>query len=173
MAVKTNPSPKSSERHKGATSDTRFQKHYDFKEEQIVTIFKSLLKRKKIKLPESRRPEDAAKTEDPNYFMYHRMVHHPTTSCYILKDKIQALLEAGVMKLQPEQKTVTTNMVTMRFGKDLPEVVVIDGVMPIPRATMRIVNNDPRHQKEKGMVQFTTPSGQTLWVHPDLLEDEQ
>ena len=92
MAVEIASSLKASTKQKGVVADTHFQKQYDFKDEQVVTIFKSLLKGKKIKLPEVRRPEDAAKTDDPNYCLYHGMVHHPTKACYILKDKIQALL---------------------------------------------------------------------------------
>ena len=69
-------------------------------------------------------PEDVAKIDDPNYCLYHRMVHHPMKACYILKDKIQALLEAGVMTLQPEHKKVTTNMVTIEFGQGFPKVPV-------------------------------------------------
>jgi hypothetical protein len=101
------------------------------------------------------------------------MVNHPTKACYILKDKIQALLEAGVMTLQPEHKKVTTNMVTVEFGQGFPKVPVPCGVVPVPRAEMRIINSDPHQQEKKGMVQYATPSGQSMWVHPDLLEDEQ
>ena len=32
------------------------------------------------------------------------MVHHPTSRCNVLKDKIQALIEAGVLTLKSEQK---------------------------------------------------------------------
>ena len=162
MAVETTSSPKVPQKQKGAPSDPRFQKHYDFKGEQVMTIFKSLLKGKKIKLPEIRRPEDASKTDDPNYCLYHRMVHHTTQDCYILKDKIQALLEAGCMTLQPEQKQVTTNMVTLEFGRGFPAVPVPSGPVPILLVEMRIINNDPHRQRDKGLVEYTTPSGQTL-----------
>ena len=44
------------------------------------------------------------------------MIHHPTSRCYVLKDKIQALIDTGVLTLKSEQKKVTTNMVTLNFG---------------------------------------------------------
>jgi len=44
------------------------------------------------------------------------MVHHPTSRFYVLKDKIQALVDAGVLTLKSEQKKVTANMVTLNFG---------------------------------------------------------
>lgn len=34
--------------------------------------------------------------------------------CYILKDKIQVLVEARVIQLKPEQKKITTNMTTFQ-----------------------------------------------------------
>ena len=173
LAIETTVSSKAPQKQKGTGSEPRFQKHYDFKEDQVVTIFKSLLKGKKIKLPEVRRPEDANKTDDPNFCLYHRMVNHATKECYILKDKIQALLDANVMTLKPEEKKVTTNMVTLEFGKEFPSVPVPVGPVPIPRAEMRIINLDPHHQQDRGLVQYTTPSGQIMWVHPDLLGDMQ
>jgi len=30
------------------------------------------------------------------------MVHHPTNKCFVLKDKIQALVDAGVLTLKSE-----------------------------------------------------------------------
>jgi len=44
------------------------------------------------------------------------MVHHPTSRCFALKDKIQALVDAGVLTLKSEQKKVTANMVTLILG---------------------------------------------------------
>jgi len=48
-------------------------------------------------------------TDDPNNCLYHRMLGHPTKNCYIFKDVIQALIDAEVLKLHPEQKKVTPN----------------------------------------------------------------
>ena len=50
------------------------------------------------------------KTDNPNYCMYHRMLGHPTKSCYVFKDILPALIDAEVLKLRPEQKKVTANM---------------------------------------------------------------
>ena len=79
----------------------------------MVSILTSLIKMNKIKLPEVKQNAEVSRTDDPNFCMYHRMVHHPTKACYILKDKIQALLDAGVMTLQAEQKKVSVNMVSL------------------------------------------------------------
>jgi len=37
---------------------------------------------------------------DPNYCIFYRMVYHPTSRYNVLKDKIQALIEAGVLTLK-------------------------------------------------------------------------
>ena len=52
------------------------------------------------------------------------MIHHPTDKCYVLKDRIQALVDAGVLTLKTEEKKVTANMVTLEFGKT-PKVTVL------------------------------------------------
>jgi len=70
-------------------------KQYSFKDEQVVTIFYLLQKGNKLKLSEARRPNEVKRTNDPNYCLFHRMVHHTTNKCFVLKDKIQALVDAG------------------------------------------------------------------------------
>ena len=91
-------------------------KMYSFKNEQVVTIFHLLHKGNKLKLPEVRLPDEVGHTNDPNYCLFHRMIHHPTSRCFILKNKIQALVDTGVLTLKLEQKKVTANMVTFHFG---------------------------------------------------------
>jgi len=86
---------------------------YSFKDEQVVTIFHLLHKGNKLKLPEVRWPNEVGRTNKPTYCLFHSVVHHPTSRCYVLKDKIQALVDAGVLTLKLEQKKVTANMVTL------------------------------------------------------------
>jgi len=74
-------------------------KQYSFKDEQVVTIFHLLQKENKLKLPEARRPNEVGRTNGPNYCLFHRMIHHPTNKCFVLKDKIQVLVDAGVLTL--------------------------------------------------------------------------
>ena len=77
-------------------------KVYSFKDEQVVTIFHLLHKDNKLKFPEARRPDEMGHTNDPNYCLFYRIVHHPTGRCFILNDKIQALVDAGVLTLKSE-----------------------------------------------------------------------
>jgi len=42
-----------------------------------------------------------------NYYLFHRIIHHPTCRCNVLTDKIKALIEAVVLTLNSEHKKVT------------------------------------------------------------------
>ena len=46
-------------------------------------------------------------------------------------------------------------------------------VVPIPKGELKLVNTNPHHQQEKGLVPISTPYGETIWVHPDLMEGQQ
>jgi len=47
------------------------------------------------------------------------------------------------------------------------------GVAPIPKGEMKIINFDPHRQKEKGLIPVPTPRGEVMWVHPDIVQDQQ
>ena len=91
----------------GSSSQPRANKQYVFKDEHVDSLFKLLNKSNRLKLPEVRRPEEVGKSYNPNYCLYHKMLGHPTKSCYVFKDIFQALIDAEVLKLRPEQKKVT------------------------------------------------------------------
>lgn len=94
-------------------------------------------------------------TKDSKYYHYHRIISHPTKDCLILKDKIQALVEARVLCLNDEKKQVTTNVVSVQFGKVLLKVGVSNGAM-IPKVIVRIINVDPHHHQAHGLVPVPT-----------------
>jgi len=86
---------------------TEYQRQYSFKDEHVVTIFHLLNKCNKLNLTEARRPDEVRQMNDPNYCLFHKMVHHPTCRCNVLKDKIHALIETGVLALKSEHKKAT------------------------------------------------------------------
>jgi len=96
----------------GSLSQPCANKQYAFKDEHVDSLFKLLNKSNRLKLPEARRSEEVGKSDNPNYCLYHRMLGHPAKSCYIFKDILQALIDAEVLKLRPEQKKVTANMIS-------------------------------------------------------------
>jgi len=83
------------------------------------------------------------------------MLEHPTKSCYIFKDILQALIDAEVLKPRPEQKKVTANMSSLlQFRVQSPMPVK---VVSISKEELRVVNTDPHHQQEKGLIPVSTP----------------
>ena len=67
------------------------------------------------------------------------MVHHPTNKYFVLKDKIQALVDSGVLTFKSEQKKVTANMVALEFGT-FSKVTVPDKNAPDPEARLEVSN---------------------------------
>src|SRR5436190_913211 len=87
----------------------------------------------------------------------------------VVKDKVQALVDAGALRLKTEQKTATTNMTyCIQFGQSPPTPTA---VYPIPAIEMRVINSDPHRQQEKGLIRTTIHGGGTMWIHPDLLDE--
>ena len=112
-------SPSKPQPARGGTSSTqpRTNKQYSFKNEYVDSLFKLLNKSNGLKLLRARRPEEIGKTDNPNCCLYHRMLGHPTKSCYVFKDILQVLIDAEVPKLRPEQKKVIANMTSfLKFG---------------------------------------------------------
>src|ERR1700722_1776960 len=106
MATEVASLPKPPQEKEGNVSlKERLSKQYSFKDEHIISLFKLLQKSNKLKLPEVKCPEEVDKMNDPKYYFYHRMLGHPTHHCFIFKDTRQALIDAEVLKLRPEQKT--------------------------------------------------------------------
>ena len=138
----------------------------------MVTIFHLLIKSNRLKLPDVIKPEEAGRMNDSNYCLYHRMIHHPTSKCFVLKDRIQALVEAGVLTLKSEQKKVMANMVSFQFG-DLPETTIQDGLVPIPKGKLNINDPSSQEKRSKGLVPMTLKTGEVMWVHQDLVNDKQ
>jgi len=99
------------------------------------------------------------------------MVGHPTKRWYIFKDILQALVYKYVLKFRLEQKKVTANMIFLQFGKVLPSVPV--GVVSIPKGEIKVINIDLHHKEEKGLVPVSTPRGELMWVHPDIIQSQQ
>src|SRR4051812_23538415 len=56
----------------------------------------------------------------------------------------------------------------IRFGQSPPTPI---SVYPVPAVEMRVINSDPHHQQEKGLVRTTLPRDGAMWIHPDLLDE--
>src|SRR3954471_16816709 len=139
----------------------RSQVKYSFKDDKVEALFKMLNKGGQLKLPEPKNLKNAGKTNDPHYCLYHRGLGHPTKNCQSLKDKLQALVDTGALRLKAEYKTATANMATcLQFGQSPPTPIAVH---PIPTVEMRIINSDPHRQREKGLVSSPIHGGETMW----------
>ena len=58
---------------------------YSFRRDKVVKIFKQCLKQG-LELPESKRPNEAMKVDDPNYCLYHRVASHKIEDYWVIKD---------------------------------------------------------------------------------------
>ena len=58
-----------------------------------------------IKLPECKRPKEMGRTNDPKYYIYHRVVSHPVEKCFVLKDLILRLAKEGKILLDLDETT--------------------------------------------------------------------
>jgi len=63
-------------------------------------------------------------------------------------------------------------MVTLNFGT-FPKMTVQDGLVPVPKVRLDVINPMAEQQKAKGFILITTKSGEIMWVHPDVVQDEQ
>ena len=73
-------------------------KPYSFRKDKVRKLFKQALK-DGLQLPDSKRPAEANKTDDPNYCPYHRIMGHTIEECYVFKDWLERKVKAGEIKL--------------------------------------------------------------------------
>ncbi|KAH0707412.1 hypothetical protein KY290_011967 [Solanum tuberosum] len=89
-------------------------KNYPFSDSDVSEIFDELLELKLIDLPEMKRPDEAEKTDDPNYCKYHRLVSHPLEKYFVFKDKVIQLVNEKKIVLDVEK--ASSNQIYITFG---------------------------------------------------------
>ena len=63
-------------------------------------------------------------------------------------------------------------MVTLEFGKT-PKVIVPDGTFPIPAPRLEVKHPSAKTQENKGLIPLTLEIGKIMWIHLELVQDEQ
>ena len=63
-------------------------------------------------------------------------------------------------------------MVTLGFGT-FPIMTVQDGLTPVPKAKLDVINPMVEKQEVKGLIPMTTKFEEIIWVHPDIVKDKQ
>ncbi|KAK4716612.1 hypothetical protein R3W88_014950 [Solanum pinnatisectum] len=98
------PTKENKEFKKGMTSKIQTKESMAVKATSLKSISKrgeamsnldELLAKKVIDLSESRRPEEINKVGDSKYCKLHHVLGHPTSKCFILKEKIMMLVSEG------------------------------------------------------------------------------
>ncbi|KAK2987913.1 hypothetical protein RJ640_003180 [Escallonia rubra] len=74
-------------------------KVYPFPDSDIPGILDFLLEKGIIELPESKRPEESGRVNEPRYCKYHRILGHKTEKCFILKELIMNLAKKRKIEL--------------------------------------------------------------------------
>jgi len=80
------------------------------------------------------------------------------------------LIYAGVPTLKSEKK-VTANMVTLNFGT-FSKMTVQDSLVPVPKTRLNVINPLAERREAKGLIPMMTRSGEIMWLHLDILQDE-
>lgn len=93
--------------------------------------------------PRVKRLEDARKTNNSIYSLYHRIINHLTKNCYIIKDKILVLMDANILKLHSKQKKVLANIVTIKVGTW--NIIAVSGIVPILKGEIKVAHYDPHN----------------------------
>ena len=63
-------------------------------------------------------------------------------------------------------------MVTLNF-RNLPKMIVQDGLIPVLKGRLEVTNPLAKKQEAKGLVPLITKSGEIMWVHRNIVNDEQ
>jgi len=63
-------------------------------------------------------------------------------------------------------------MVTLNF-RIFSEMTVQDGFIPISKARLDVINPMAEQQRPKGLIAIPTESGEIIWVHPYIVQDER
>ncbi|XP_070016018.1 uncharacterized protein [Nicotiana sylvestris] len=117
-----------------------------------------------IELPEMKRPNEAGKTNEPNYCKYHQHISHPLEKCFVFTDKVMDL--ACEKKIVLEDEKSSANQVSITFGSfSLDELCSLKGI----KNEELLVNNkveddqpDDDEGEEKSNVLLLAPSLEKL-----------
>ena len=63
-------------------------------------------------------------------------------------------------------------MVTPNF-ENFSKMIIQNGLALIPEGKLEVINPIDEEQEAKGLVPMMTKSGEIIWVHPDIIKDEQ
>jgi len=78
------------------------EKECPYSESGVPEMLDKLLEKGLIKLPESSRPEEIGRTNDPKYCKYHRIISHLIEKCKAFRRQVLQLVKEGKITLDEE-----------------------------------------------------------------------
>jgi hypothetical protein len=100
------------------TLSDRQNREYSFLSEEVEYLFMGLWEINLIELLKPKRPEEASKFKEPNFYHYHRILGHTLKGCFVVKNIIQKMIDdrtidANLLKsLKKGKKMATSNVAT-------------------------------------------------------------
>jgi hypothetical protein len=73
-------------------------KPYSFRRDKVAQIFRGAVKNG-LALPASKCPEDADKSDEPNFCPYHKALGHSIEDCWVFKDWVEKEYKNGEITL--------------------------------------------------------------------------
>jgi len=78
------------------------EKECPYSESDVPEMLDKLLEKGLIELPESSRPEEIGRTNDPKYCKYHRIISHPIEKCKAFRRQVLQLVKEGKIILDED-----------------------------------------------------------------------
>ena len=97
---------KGKEGSKNLTLEEKKKTKYSFHDDDVEEIFNELMKEKAIQLSKPKRPSEVDNVDDPKYCRYHRIISHPLSECYILKNIIQKMINDGEIEVDSSSRVL-------------------------------------------------------------------
>ena len=92
-----------SSRNKNSMHRCSEENEYPCSELDVQKMLHKLLEKGLIELPESKRPEEVGRTDDPKYCEYHRIIGHPIEQCDAFRGQVLQLLKEGKITSDEEE----------------------------------------------------------------------
>ncbi|KAM1125415.1 hypothetical protein ACFX2B_040217 [Malus domestica] len=120
------------------------EKTYPFPDTKVVAMLEDLLEKKVIELPECKRSKEMNRVNDSKYCKYHRVVSHPVTKCFVLKELIMKLAQERKNKLDFEEPAManTTSVVLEPLDHVALPLLPIMSWLQLPNVKPKVVNAD-------------------------------
>uniref|UniRef100_J3MCF0 RNA-directed DNA polymerase n=1 Tax=Oryza brachyantha TaxID=4533 RepID=J3MCF0_ORYBR len=155
----------------------RQNREYSFPAEEVHDLFAGLRELNLIELPKSKRPEESAKVNEPNFCHYHRILGHTLKDCFVVKNIIQKLIDEGtvdadLLKSFKKSKKMAANIATIEVNSvssassNMALPYSQQAMMPKPEFSPMIFSGCGRYGEEQQTYQHRLRTeAYNRWLH--------